>query len=69
MKLIKINSTVSLATWAIASTVFDRSDVRIMGYNLARGRVIRFLSLLVWSCIDWGLAIDRRPRKIQSFAI
>lgn len=57
----KINSTIPVAMWAIASNVFDRSDVRNMGYNHARGRDIRVLSLLVWSCIGWGLAVDRHP--------
>jgi hypothetical protein len=42
MKLIKINSTIPVATWANASTVFDRSDVRFVGYNLALGRIYAF---------------------------
>jgi hypothetical protein len=46
MKLLKINSTIPVATWAIASTVFDVSDVRTVGYDLALGGDIRvFLCL------------------------
>jgi hypothetical protein len=61
VKLIKINITIPVATWAIASSVLDRSVVGIVDYNLARGRDIRVLSLLVLSCIGWCLAVDWRP--------